>query len=151
MPSSSNPSWRLPAACAALLVAGGAVGALAGAPMAGVTVVALAEIVVLLSLFRHKSGPMLQSPAKPDPEHDRLMTRTRRIASRLRDLRSAAGTLPDAVVLLDHSQHVRWFNHAAEELLGLKGPRDRGRLRRALLRNSELAEWLAGGARQPPH
>ena len=142
-------SWRLPATCAALLIAGAAVGALVGAVWAGVTVVALAEIVVLLSLFRHKSGPMLQSSATPHPEYDRLMTRTRRIASRLRDLRSAAGTLPDAVVLLDHSQHVRWFNHAAEELLGLKRPRDRGRLLVEVLRNSELAEWLSEGAREP--
>ncbi|HXP01446.1 MAG TPA: PAS domain-containing protein, partial [Luteibacter sp.] len=141
------PSWRLPVACAALLIVGGAVGALAGATFVGVTLVALAEIVVLLSLFRHKSGPMLQSTATPHPEYDRLMTRTRRIASRLRDLRSAAGTLPDAVVLLDHSLHVRWFNHAAEELLGFKRPRDRGRLIAELLRNTELAEWLAEGAR----
>ena len=86
------------AGCAVLLLLGGAAGWLAGAIWPGVTLVALAEIVVLLSLFRHKSGPMLQLPATPHPEYDRLMTRTRRIASRLRDLRSAAGTLPDAVV-----------------------------------------------------
>ncbi len=70
------------------------------------------------------------------------MTRTRRIASRLRDLRSAAGTLPDAVVLLDHSLHVRWFNHAAEELLGLKRPRDRGRLDRRTA--AQYASWRTG-------
>ncbi|MDF4003220.1 phosphate regulon sensor histidine kinase PhoR [Luteibacter sp. PPL552] len=92
---------------------------------------------------------MLQSSVTPHPERDRLMTRTRRIASRLRDLRSAAGTLPDAVVLLDHSQHVRWFNHAAEELLGLKRPRDRGRLMSDLLRHTELAPWWIDGAREP--
>lgn len=142
-------TWRLPVACLALLLAGAALGAAAGAMLAGVTVVALGEIVVLLSLFRHKTRPMLQSPATPHPEHDRLMTRTRRIASRLRDLRSAAGTLPDAVVLLDHAWHVRWFNHAAEELLGLKRPRDRGRSIEELLRQSELGEWLADGAREP--
>ncbi|KAF1005201.1 MAG: Phosphate regulon sensor protein PhoR [Luteibacter sp.] len=148
-PSSFLTSWRLPVACAALLVLGGIAGALAEATLAGVTCVAVVEIVVLLSLFRHKSGPMLQTPTTPHPEHDRLMTRTRRIASRLRDLRSAAGTLPDAVVLLDHSQHVRWFNHAAEELLGLKRTRDRGRLMGELLRNTELTEWWAEGAREP--
>ncbi|SEV99003.1 phosphate regulon sensor histidine kinase PhoR [Luteibacter sp. 329MFSha] len=142
-------SWRLPAACLALLAAGTGFGALAGAPLAGVTLVALLETVVLLSLFRHKTRPMLQPSASTRSEHDRLMTRTRRIASRLRDLRSAAGTLPDAVVLLDHSWHVRWFNHAAEDLLGLKRPRDRGRLIEDLLRNSELADWLADGGREP--
>jgi two-component system phosphate regulon sensor histidine kinase PhoR len=142
-------SWRLPATCAALLIAGAVLGWLAGAILAGVALVALGETVVLLSLFRHISGPRWQSSATPHPEHDRLMTRTRRIASRLRDLRSAAGTLPDAVVLLDHSLHVRWFNHAAEELLGLQGLRDRGRPISDFLRNSELAEWLAEGAREP--
>jgi len=141
-------SWRLPATCFALLLAGAAGGRVAGATWAGVTLVALGEIVVLLSLFRHISGPMLQSSATPRPEHDRLMTRTRRIASRLRDLRSAAAALPDAVVLLDHSHHVRWFNHAAEELLGLKRPRDRGRLLADLMRNTELSDWLADGARE---
>ncbi|MGE7136292.1 phosphate regulon sensor histidine kinase PhoR [Luteibacter sp. NPDC031894] len=142
-------TWRLPAACAVLLVAGGALGMLAGSPLAGIAIVAVAETVVLLSLFRHTARPMLQSPATRHPEHDRLMTRTRRIASRLRDLRSAAGTLPDAVVLLDHGLHVRWFNPAAEDLLGLRGPRDRGRSVGELLRNSELADWLADGGREP--
>lgn len=142
-------SWRLPAACAALLIAGAVLGWLAGSTVAGIAVVALVETVVLLSLFRHMSGPMLQTSATPHPEHDRLMTRTRRIASRLRDLRSAAGTLPDAVVLLDHSYHVRWFNHAAEELLGLRGTRDRGRLIGEIMQNTDLAEWLADGAREP--
>jgi two-component system, OmpR family, phosphate regulon sensor histidine kinase PhoR len=149
MPPSFLTSWRLPASCAALLIAGGVVGALAGSTLAGIAVIAVLEIVVLLSLFRHMAGPMLQSPATPHPEHDRLMTRTRRIASRLRDLRSAAGSLPDGVVLLDHAQHVRWFNHAAEELLGLKGQRDRGRFITEVLKNTELADWLDDGAREP--
>lgn len=142
-------SWRLSAGCAALLVLGGVAGWLVHAPLVGVTVVALGQIVVLLSLFRHNARPMLPSTATHAPEYDRLMTRTRRIASRLRDLRSAAGTLPDAVVLLDHSHHVRWFNHAAEELLGLKQARDRGRVLADLMRNTELSEWLAEGAREP--
>ncbi|SKC06110.1 phosphate regulon sensor histidine kinase PhoR [Luteibacter sp. 22Crub2.1] len=149
MPQRFLTSWRLPASCAALLLLGGAVGWLTGTVWPCVTVVALGETVVLLSLFRHKSGPMLQSSATPHPDHDRLMTRTRRIASRLRDLRSAAGTLPDAVVLLDHSHHVRWFNHAAEDLLGLKRPRDRGRVLADLMRNTDLSDWLAEGAREP--
>jgi two-component system, OmpR family, phosphate regulon sensor histidine kinase PhoR len=144
----TQPSWRLSAVCAALLAAGAAAGALAGSVAWGLAIVAVAEIVVLLSSFRHTATPMLQSSATPRFEHDRLMTRSRRIASRLRDLRSAAATLPDGVVLLDHSQHVRWFNHAAEELLGLQSPRDRGRTVADVLRNSELSEWLEDGARE---
>ncbi|MDE2307262.1 MAG: PAS domain-containing protein, partial [Xanthomonadaceae bacterium] len=83
------------------------------------------------------------------PSHDRFMTRTRRIASSLRDLRSAAGNLPDAVVLLDNEQHVRWFNHAAEDLLGLRRPQDRGADLHERLRSSDLAGWLEEGAREP--
>jgi two-component system phosphate regulon sensor histidine kinase PhoR len=77
------------------------------------------------------------------------MTRSRRIASSLRDLRSAAGNLPDAVVLLDNEQHVRWFNHAAEDLLGLRRPQDRGTTLHDRLSTTELAGWLKDGAYEP--
>ncbi len=77
------------------------------------------------------------------------MTRTRRIASSLRDLRNAASHLPDAVVLLDQQQQVRWFNHAAENLLGLRRPRDRGVLLHQRLASSDLAGWLRDGALEP--
>ncbi|WP_255494870.1 phosphate regulon sensor histidine kinase PhoR [Luteibacter sp. Sphag1AF] len=92
---------------------------------------------------------MAAARSEADPQYDRLMTRSRRIASQLRDLRSAAGTLPDAVVLLDQTRHVRWFNHASEELLGLRRPADRGRDLLDVLRNSELADWITDGAREP--
>ncbi|WP_428993097.1 phosphate regulon sensor histidine kinase PhoR [Luteibacter rhizovicinus] len=145
-----DSSLRLPALLMAALAVGGVAGAFVDAPLAGVTVVALAEIVVLLSRIRHRNRPMMATArAEADPQYDRLMTRTRRIASQLRDLRSAAGTLPDAVVLLDQARHVRWFNHAAEELLGLRRPTDRSRDLLDVLRNSELADWLTEGAREP--
>ncbi|HTV86685.1 MAG TPA: phosphate regulon sensor histidine kinase PhoR [Dyella sp.] len=70
------------------------------------------------------------------------MMRSRRLAANLHDLRRAAGNLPDAIVLLDQDQHVRWFNHAAENLLGLRRPQDRGVVLREKLHNSELAGWL---------
>jgi two-component system, OmpR family, phosphate regulon sensor histidine kinase PhoR len=143
-------TWRLPAALMGGLVVGAAVGFLAGNALLGVTIVALSETVALLSRIRHQNRPMMASArTEADPQYDRLMTRSRRIASQLRDLRSAAGTLPDAVVLLDHSQHVRWFNHAAEELLGLRRPQDRGSLLQERLQTSELAGWLEDGAREP--
>jgi two-component system phosphate regulon sensor histidine kinase PhoR len=77
------------------------------------------------------------------------MTRTRRIASSLRDLRSTASQLPDAVVLLDEQHHVRWFNHAAENLLGLRRPHDRGVLLHQRLATSDLSGWLRQGAHEP--
>ncbi len=132
------------------LLAGGLVGHLAGrqAPL-GLAFAALAEIVLLLSSIGHLRRAMIASPPSPLLAHDRFMTRTRRIASSLRDLRSAAGNLPDAVVLLDNEQHVRWFNHAAEDLLGLRRPQDRGTDLHERLRHSDLAGWLEDGAREP--
>ncbi len=143
-------TWILPVALAAGLAVGALPGWLAGSTATGVALVAVAEIVFLLSSIRHQRRPMLV-PARPeaDPAYDRLMTRSRRIASQLRDLRSAAGSLPDAVVLLDHAQHVRWFNHAAEDLLGLRRPQDRGRDLQERMQTTELAGWLEDGGREP--
>jgi two-component system phosphate regulon sensor histidine kinase PhoR len=77
------------------------------------------------------------------------MMRSRRLAANLHDLRRAAGNLPDAIVLLDQDQHVRWFNHAAESLLGLRRPQDRGVVLRDKLHNSELAGWLEEPSPEP--
>jgi two-component system phosphate regulon sensor histidine kinase PhoR len=150
MRANSQRTWLLPIALAALLAAGAVSGWLAGATAVGIAVAAVAEIVFLLSSNRHHRRPMM-APARTeaDPAYDRLMTRSRRIASQLRDLRSAAGSLPDAVVLLDQAQHVRWFNHAAEDLLGLRRPQDRGRDLQERLRTTELAGWLEDGGREP--
>ncbi|MGN6226478.1 MAG: phosphate regulon sensor histidine kinase PhoR [Dyella sp.] len=132
------------------LLAGALLGHFAGGhAAAGFAVVAAAEIVLLLSSIGHLRSAMMTAPPTSPPLHDRFMTRTRRIASSLRDLRSAAGNLPDAVVLLDNEQHVRWFNHAAEDLLGLRRPQDRGADLHERLSNSDLAGWLQDGAREP--
>lgn len=132
------------------LLAGALLGHFAGGHATiGFAVVAAAEIVLLLSSIGHLPSAMMTAPPPSPPLHDRFMTRTRRIASSLRDLRSAAGNLPDAVVLLDNEQHVRWFNHAAEDLLGLRRPQDRGADLHERLSNSDLAAWLQDGAREP--
>ena len=132
------------------LLAGALLGHFAGGHAAvGFAVVAAAEIVLLLSSLGHLRRAMMPSSPTSPPSHDRFMTRTRRIASSLRDLRSAAGNLPDAVVLLDNEQHVRWFNHAAEDLLGLRRPQDRGADLHERLSSSDLAGWLQDGAREP--
>jgi Signal transduction histidine kinase len=93
---------------------------------------------------------MMPAPAAVSPlQHDRFMTRSRRLAANLRDLRNAASQLPDAVVLIDQQQQIRWFNHAAENLLGLRRPQDRGVLLQQRMADSELAGWLRGGALEP--
>lgn len=68
--------------------------------------------------------------------------RTRMLLSLLHDLRDAAGSLPDALVLLDREGRVRWFNRAAQRLLGMAWPRDRGTALTDRLGDGELATWL---------
>ena len=144
-------SWKLPAALAAALLVGGLLGWLVHGHLAsGVAVVAMVEVVLLLTRIRNHVQPMMTAPASASPlQHDRFMTRSRRIASSLRDLRNAASQLPDAVVLLDQNQHVRWFNHAAENLLGLSRPKDRGVLLQQRLATSDLSDWLRDGTLEP--
>jgi two-component system phosphate regulon sensor histidine kinase PhoR len=74
------------------------------------------------------------------------MTRARRFAGQLRNLRAAGDALPDALVLRDGDDRVRWFNRAAERLLGLQRGRDRGVVLSDHLRGSELGAWLHDGA-----
>ena len=152
MPHDRAAAWLLPTALAGALLGGGLFGWLDGGhPSTGVAIVAMAEIVFLLTRLRHVSQSMMKYPANATESirHDRFMTRSRRLATTLHDLRSAAGNLPDAIVLLDRNQHVRWFNHAAEDLLGLRRPQDRGTNLHERLPNSELAGWLQNGAAEP--
>lgn len=152
MPRDRAAAWSLPITLVAALLGGGVTGWLAGGHVAsGVALVALGEIVLLLTRLRHVSRQMMAPPsnATASLRHDRFMTRSRRLATTLHDLRHAAGNLPDAIVLLDRNQHVRWFNHAAEDLLGLRRPQDRGSNLQDRLPNSELADWLQDGAAEP--
>ena len=149
-------AWKFPLALFGGLLAGGLAGWLADGHVAtGIALVAVAEIVLLLTHLRHIAKPIMSSPAPdsqvdPDqPRHDRFMMRSRRLAANLHDLRRAAGNLPDAIVLLDQDQHVRWFNHAAESLLGLRRPQDRGVVLKEKLHNSELAGWLQEPSPEP--
>ncbi|GAB2569844.1 phosphate regulon sensor histidine kinase PhoR [Dyella jejuensis] len=148
--------WKFSLASSAGLVVGALAGWLAGGHVAsGVAIVAVAEIVLLLTHLRHIAKPMMSLPTaspnkNPDQSrHDRFMMRSRRLAANLHDLRRAAGNLPDAIVLLDQDQHVRWFNHAAESLLGLRRPQDRGVVLKDKLHNSELAGWLQEASPEP--
>jgi two-component system phosphate regulon sensor histidine kinase PhoR len=143
--------WTLSLPLTALLLAGALLGWLAHGHVAtGVALFALAEIVFLLSRNGHQAQLMMTAlAASSSLKHDRFMTRSRRLASSLRDLRNAASQLPDAVVLLDQHQQIRWFNHAAENLLGLRRPQDRGIALQQRLQTSELSGWLQDGSYEP--
>jgi two-component system phosphate regulon sensor histidine kinase PhoR len=68
--------------------------------------------------------------------------RARRLVTQLRDLRTVACALPDALVLLDARGRVCWCNPPAERLLGIVWPRDRGVPAAALLGEGEAGTWL---------
>lgn len=76
-----------------------------------------------------------------------MSTSRSRLLAQLRTLRDAAGALPDAVVLLDREDYVRWFNQAAQRLLGLEYPRDRGALLSERLDSESISAWLAAGGK----
>ncbi|MCE5232166.1 MAG: phosphate regulon sensor histidine kinase PhoR [Mizugakiibacter sp.] len=110
-----------------------------GHPAAALALAALAALAwTLRRLAREEAARMTANArvvAEQQSERTRL-SRARRLAAQMRALRNAAGALPDGVVLLDRDGRVRWFNHAAERLLGLVHPRDRG---------IDLAERLGAG------
>ena len=137
--------------CAAGLLAGAAIGYPWACSGRGLFIAALIEIVALLSYLRHVRRTMMAPPSPSPAPRDRNMTRTRKIATRMRDLRQAAEALPDALVVLDRDQRVRWFNHAAESLLGLRRPQDRGSTLPERLRATWLTDWLREGANEPLH
>ncbi|WP_426688450.1 phosphate regulon sensor histidine kinase PhoR [Rhodanobacter ginsengiterrae] len=140
--------WKLPVTLVAILGAGVGVGWLVGSyAWAGLALAACAEVVFLLTLVRHQPQTMMSAHAPAGPvTHDRFMTRAHLLASNLRHLREAADRLPDAVVLLDRQQHVRWFNQAAGNLLGLSPTQDQAASLPQRLADSELASWLRDGA-----
>lgn len=135
----------MPALFAACLGAGALTGWLAGGhPAVGVAVVAVAEVIVLL-IRNGRMTALLHADTADAHRHDLFMQRSRRLATRLRDLRRTAGQWPDALVLLDEGQQIRWFNRAAETLLGLRHPADRGALLSDRLAGTELAACLEPG------
>lgn len=68
--------------------------------------------------------------------------RARRLATQLRDLRTVACALSDALVLLDSDGRMRWCNPAAAQLLGIVWPRDRGLAVAERFGDGEAGTWL---------
>ena len=71
--------------------------------------------------------------------------RARRLAAQLNDLRTAACAMRDALVLLDADGGVRWCNPAAQRLLGVAWPRDRGVTLATRFGDGEAGAWLRTG------
>lgn len=77
------------------------------------------------------------------------MSRVRKLLAGLHDVRGAAAAFPDALVLLDAADHLRWCNPAAHRLLGLSWPQDRGISVAGHFADTELGAWLRDGAGDP--
>jgi two-component system phosphate regulon sensor histidine kinase PhoR len=71
--------------------------------------------------------------------------RARRLAAQLSDLRTVACASRDALVLLDPDGRVRWCNPAAQRLLGITWPRERGQLLATHFGDGEAGAWLRAG------
>ncbi|MCW8925468.1 MAG: phosphate regulon sensor protein PhoR, partial [Xanthomonadales bacterium] len=67
----------------------------------------------------------------------------RRYQEAIDDFRGMADAFPDATLVIDKNDIIRWFNDSAVKLLGLKTPADRGQVVTNLIREPVFAEWLA--------
>ena len=68
----------------------------------------------------------------------------REAAERVEQHERSMQALPDGIVLLDANQQIRWSNTAAQRLIGLQEPDDRGQHIDNLLRHPEFTEYRRG-------
>ena len=73
----------------------------------------------------------------------------REAAERVEQHERSMQALPDGVVLLDANQQIRWSNTAAQRLIGLQEPDDRGQHIDNLLRHPDFTEYRRRGNFEP--
>ena len=73
----------------------------------------------------------------------------REAAERVEQHERSMQALPDGIVFLDASQHIRWSNTAAQRLIGLQEPDDRGQHIDNLLRHPDFTEYRRRGDLEP--
>ena len=69
----------------------------------------------------------------------------REAAERVEQHERSMQALPDGIVLLDANQQIRWSNTAAQRLMGLQEPDDRGQHIDNLLRHPDFTEYRRRG------
>jgi two-component system, OmpR family, phosphate regulon sensor histidine kinase PhoR len=77
-----------------------------------------------------------------DSLRERHKKRKKRLANYLRQFRQATRALPDATIVLDVNDEVRWANDAARRHLGIRWPEDVGQRITNLVRLPELREFV---------
>jgi two-component system phosphate regulon sensor histidine kinase PhoR len=75
--------------------------------------------------------------------HRRKRYHKQRFVQLIRQLQRSTAALPNGVVILDGEREIVWFNRMAARLLGLRGTADHGMRIENLLREPELARYLA--------
>ena len=69
----------------------------------------------------------------------------REAAAHVEQYERSVQALPDGVVILDADLHIRWSNAAAQRLIGLQDPEDRGQHIDNLLRHPEFMDYRRRG------
>jgi two-component system phosphate regulon sensor histidine kinase PhoR len=69
--------------------------------------------------------------------------RSRQYQELIDDFEGMAQAFPDATLVIDRNDAIRWFNSHAVKLLDLKDPDDRGQTVTNLIREPAFAEWLS--------
>lgn len=168
MPPTLQTSWqRTLATLAAVLGCAMLAGLAVGQPWPALALAALGLLAAHLLRLRRIMGQLDARVRLPPPHSgggvwagvERLLHRARnevrgrerRLVEMMRAYRAVAAALPDAVVVADrNTQRVIWCNVAAERLLGLSYPRDKGASLGERLQPLPVSHWLSSGRHAEP-
>lgn len=89
-----------------------------------------------------RSGVLEDLTLEIDYLRERHKKRKKKLASYLKQFQQATRALPDATVVLDTNDEVRWANKAARESLGIRWPDDVGQRITNLIRQPELRNYI---------
>ncbi|MFO7705458.1 MAG: phosphate regulon sensor histidine kinase PhoR [Halopseudomonas sp.] len=143
------------------LVAGLIIGQLAWALVVGLSVYLAWNLRQMLR-FHHW---LTTQPNEPPPETSgvwgsifdsihHLQRRNNRMRTRLQlvieRIQASTAALSDAVVMIDSKGNLEWWNHAAERMLGLRGPDDSGQYVTNLIRDPRFVDFFEAGLYREP-
>ncbi len=146
--------WRL----TGFVLLGLAFGLLLGVPVWGLFGGLLSYVVVvhsdlndLLNWLRHRkvydpperAGVFEELTLEIDYLRERHKKRKKKLSNYLKQFQQATRALPDATVVLDKNDEVRWANKAARDALGVRWPDDVGQRITNLIRVPELRQYIA--------
>ena len=88
-------------------------------------------------------GALTEVVRQVDSQRNRQKQRENKLVGFLSRFEEATEALPDAIVVMDAHGHVEWANKKADDYLGIRCPRDRGRRFSNLMRQPDLHGYLA--------